>query len=868
MLAIPGLASAQTAPLSSALSYLGEQRTRLGLSANDVASPAVTSQYTDDHNGLTHIYLRQRYQGIEVYGAVADLHVNRAGQVISMHSSFLPNLAAAVRGTSPSLSPEQGIAAAARSLNMPAPQGLRVEKEGTPAEGLVYNDGGISLEKIPVKLMYQRTADGSLVLAWDVTLYPQDAKNYWNARVDAQSGKLLDKYDYTVNDALSFSALTRRALATPSWPEPVTTTASRGSGVSVPNSYNVVPLTIESPSHGVRRVVANPADVVASPFGWHDDNGVAGPEFTYTRGNNVNAYDDRLGRNLFLANRGQSPDGGANLEFDFNFNPAVRPANNLSSAVTNLFYWNNQMHDVMARHGFTESAGSFQITNYSGRGLGNDAVNAEAQDGGGTNNANFSTPVDGSRPRMQMYLWSAPAGSGSLTITAPASVAGTYPVGQADFGNPLSVLAGQLNNLVLVADRSTKPTRGCDGPLLNAAALNGKIALIERGKCTFALKVKLAQDAGATMAIIMDSLVTATPNGMTGSAPDSIGIRIPSLFITKALGDQLKAILTAGGTVTASADGAPGRDGDFDNGIIAHEYGHGISNRLTGGPGNSSCLPNNTGYETMGEGWSDFFGLWMTTKPGDVGTTPRGIGTYATGEPITGLGIRRYPYSTDMTINPSTYALIGAPYTQTHDVGEVWAAVLWDLNWALIQQYGYNPDLSGTTGGNNIALRLVLDGCKLQPCTPGFLDGRDAILLADRQANGGANQALIWQVFARRGMGSNAVQGSSTSVTDNTVGFSMPTLSTKNALPETALEVYPNPANSQLTVRTQLNSSTPVQVTVLNVLGKTMMTTSIPVARMQQDGVSLNTAELSAGIYLVRVSTSEGTVTKKVVVQH
>ena len=75
------------------------------------------------------------------------------------------------------------------------------------------------------------------------------------------------------------------------------------------------------------------------------------------------------------------------------------------AAVTNLFYLNNVLHDKLRRHGFTEAAGNFQTNNFGLGGFGNDPVNAEAQDGGGTNNANFATPGDGSRPRMQMYLW-------------------------------------------------------------------------------------------------------------------------------------------------------------------------------------------------------------------------------------------------------------------------------------------------------------------------------------------------------------------------------------------------------------------------------------------------------------------------------
>ena len=50
---------------------------------------------------------------------------------------------------------------------------------------------------------------------------------------------------------------------------------------------------------------------------------------------------------------------------------------------------------------------------------------------------------------------------------------------------------------------------------------------------------------------------------------------------------------------------APGRDGDLSNGVIIHEYGHGVSNRLTGGPANVGCW--RTSSSRAGEGWSDFY---------------------------------------------------------------------------------------------------------------------------------------------------------------------------------------------------------------------------------------------------------------------
>ena len=76
--------------------------------------------------------------------------------------------------------------------------------------------------------------------------------------------------------------------------------------------------------------------------------------------------------------------------------------------VTNLFFWSNRYHDRLYQYGFTEPARNFQNNNFGRGGLGADFVRAEAQDSSGTNNANFSTPADGSLPRMQMYIFTAP----------------------------------------------------------------------------------------------------------------------------------------------------------------------------------------------------------------------------------------------------------------------------------------------------------------------------------------------------------------------------------------------------------------------------------------------------------------------------
>src|SRR3974390_2618278 len=137
----------------------------------------------------------------------------------------------------------------------------------------------------------------------------------------------------------------------------------------------------------------------ASPAGWINDGG------NETLGNNVDAHTDRNADNLPDLPR---PQGSPFRVFDFPLDLTQSPATYTNAAVVQLFYWNNFMHDKLYELGFTEAAGNFQTDNFGRGGLGNDAVQADAQDGGGVNNANMATPPDGMAPRMQMYIFTGP----------------------------------------------------------------------------------------------------------------------------------------------------------------------------------------------------------------------------------------------------------------------------------------------------------------------------------------------------------------------------------------------------------------------------------------------------------------------------
>jgi uncharacterized protein (TIGR03437 family) len=179
--------------------------------------------------------------------------------------------------------------------------------------------------------------------------------------------------------------------------------------------------------------------------------------------------------------------------------------------------------------------------------------------------------------------------------------------------------------------------------------------------------------------------------------------------------------LWAGPTATADT-----RDSGYDGTIVFHEYTHGVSTRLVGGPANTGCLAR-LQSRAMGEGWSDYFASSYYNTPLTA--------TYASQRVA---GIRRQPYDT----YTFTYEDLGNAGYEVHRDGEIWAAALFDMR--------------TTLGSIEIADKLVVDGLKLTACNPSMVDARDGILQADQATNGGANINTLWTVFARHGLGYSA----------------------------------------------------------------------------------------------------------------
>ncbi|MDB6058316.1 MAG: Peptidase fungalysin, partial [Verrucomicrobiales bacterium] len=234
----------------------------------------------------------------------------------------------------------------------------------------------------------------------------------------------------------------------------------------------------------------------------------------------------------------------------------------------------------------------------------------------------------------------------------------------------------------------------------------------------------------------------------------------------------------------------PKRDGDLDSQIICHEYTHGLSSRLVGGGIGIS------GFQTqgMGEGWSDFVALSLLSKTGDDINGIYPIGSYLAynlnnfaNYQTYYFGIRRYPYCANMSKNPLTFKdidpaqasahagvpknpMFGSVYKDTpsepHEVGEVWCSMLWDCRALMMGRYG--------NSGNQLMLLLVVNGMKLSPENPTFVDSRDAILQADLVLNNAANHDILWQAFARRGLGYNASCPQSSTTTGAAEDFGLP----------------------------------------------------------------------------------------------
>lgn len=322
----------------------------------------------EDNDGPTKfLEYSQTVNGIKVFEGGVQVAISQNGEVLSVREGFL--VPARKTKVKPALSELAAIAKAfeyAGTEVFPSFAETR-SRRSTGDTAAFSNPLDPSLEEVLSELNVMRIEDESR-LAWHV--YADVGPEQWyEMLVDANTGELLLRHNLYLDEA---------------------------QGTVYP----------EDPGAGPRQIISFVGNTtINTAAGWMGTS-------TVTTGNNVEAYLDTDANNAPDNNNGAGLSTGhasaANQDFTFPFSTAVDPRTQQAAVVTNLFYFNNFMHDFSYPLGFTESARNFQTNNYGRGGTGNDSVRAEAQDGSGTNNANFATPPDGQRPRMQQFLFTAP----------------------------------------------------------------------------------------------------------------------------------------------------------------------------------------------------------------------------------------------------------------------------------------------------------------------------------------------------------------------------------------------------------------------------------------------------------------------------
>jgi hypothetical protein len=757
---------------AGARSFLSANAAAMGLSKAAIANARVFDKH-DIGSGPIITRFQQTEDGLDVFGRQINVMTDRNLRPVAASGYFAPQastspLKNSARRQAPSfdLSVEQALSSAFADMGGKLPANALTGKTTTSGGYTQFkagaNSGKVALTGSPRgKQVYFPSVD-ALEPAWYVELDAGSAQQKTGGSfgyvISARTGKVLFRKDLTEYEAFTYRT----------WAD--TTGKNIPYDSPLGSDYPTTPLQSLDPAQTPPRTPIASSVITID----HGPISTADPWLTAdaveTVGNNVDAYLDfagKPGEDPANTAGGYDPTlgdyrAGITSPLSFDYDGAAdadpRPTTARKNAIVNLFYISNWLHDFWYDAGFNEAAGNAQASNYGRGGVEGDAMVAQAQDWGGRNNANMRTPADGGSPSMQMYLFDGLTTLG-LSVTTPAL--GSFDVGTASFG-PTNFNVS--NDIV-----ATAPLDGCTA-LTNAAAVAGKIALINRGTCGFQIKANMAEAAGATGVIIANVASSASPTvapgmGATDGAPT---VGIGSVSVNLADGTTIRNAITGGATSgNLQIPTATDEDGTLDNGIIAHEYFHHVSNRLVS---NGSGLVNVQG-RGMGEGWSDVSSLVLTVHEGDnliAGNENWGgaysAAAYATNDAY--FGIRRAPYSVNPEVFPMTFQHIqeglplptsaplafganGVGNSEVHSTGEIWANTLWGFYVELLNHYGFKK-------AQKLFQQYVIAGLKMTPYAPTFLEARDGILAATK-ASSANDFKYAAKAFAKMGMGVGAV---------------------------------------------------------------------------------------------------------------
>ena len=708
-----------------------------GLSAVDIARAQVDRVHENKDGGII-VSFAQRHGGEPVHGARMNVAMTRQLEPVAITGWLHPWAGAATAGKDAfSRDITSGILDA---LGLDA---LELEATGEDAGGFALfesKDSRVSFRTParikPVYFPLPDKLEPAYVVEIDLAEGADHDAAAWSAVVSARDGELLSTTSLIAHQSFSYNVYVDDDDVP--WPNPF--------GAQL-KPY--VPGTFPEP---VAPRVVTLESMNTRGDAWLPDGA------TTTVGNNVAAYTDQGGRNGFdgddIIGELSSPD-----VFDYTYDFSLAPGANEDqsrASVVQLFYTINYMHDLFYDHGFDEDAGNAQEDNYGRGGVAGDRMSAEALDFSGTNNANMYTPSDGASPRMQMFEFTSSAVD-RASVLAPVELVGELPTGQAEYPPFFDV----SDELVAVNDGDDEGGSGtfADGcqQFTNGDQITDKIALIDRGSCSFAQKIQNAQEVGAKGVVIINS-DTQNPDRVFDMGGIEATITTPAMMISWNNGQAIRQAMT-NEIVEIRLIALQNQDAALDADIVTHEWGHYLYGRLTQNNGNTLQAGG------LNEGNSDFVALLIAAREEDAlqagndtfqGAYP--MGQYAGHRYWTGT--RRLAYSTAMDINPLTFRHISdreslpsgifdaVENSEVHNSGEIWSNAMWECYAALLNKHGF-------TDGRDRMLDYLVAGLKLFPRDTTFMEARDSILAGIRIYDEDDFRTCFF-TFAERGMGVGA----------------------------------------------------------------------------------------------------------------
>ena len=382
--------------------FVKENNSLIGVSDAQADALTVTADYTNPNGNMSFAHLEQFINGVPVFRGEVKAGFRKDGSIIRVINNLAPGLDYGSLSND-FRNPVDAVKAAFRHINS-EPTSPDVTRNDAASNDLKVVFGNGDSATVAEK-MYFPTEPGVAVPAWRVLIY-QPVDVYY-VIVSAEDGRMLWRKNTTEDQSQSATYQVYNN----------TNAYMKGADSPAPLSPGPVDPTTGTQGALISRtnvtLIGNEAPNTFNNNGWITDGANS------TDGNALEAGIDRDGTDGVDAPQsgdGTCPGAGCRT-FTSTWNPPPgnpTPGDNpldpqaQRGAVIQMFYIMNRYHDIMYERGFTEAARNFQTTNFSGQGVGNDRVRAEGQDSSGTNNANMSTQADGTRPRMQMYVWTGP----------------------------------------------------------------------------------------------------------------------------------------------------------------------------------------------------------------------------------------------------------------------------------------------------------------------------------------------------------------------------------------------------------------------------------------------------------------------------